>query len=442
MHVTNTPRKLLRWFKRENVWARELNQYLIANPQTNRRVGSLPYEWIKDIEPSKRAQVTQEICDIFQRFAIETKDLCEDDLYTRKMTVEKIVNLGPLYKQLQKALKKILKRNDVIVGYSGHGAVKMCSKIDIGGKSYAFSTFKDKGCRKGFKSYYTKGHGRGYEPQNIFTCYYRGSHGRFARPFLSVISGENDLGSFTLSKYIDYSHPKKIQKHKLTMAREFIFDADSHNKIHGIGFEAGGRGYNEDYIKDRHDREIWYRFTNIITGYYNNLYCSYGVSGVNTQKFLLKEIENGENIYSKNFQTNLKKKLTKSFIENEKNETYYTLIQKGVLHLLSIVGSDSAVSKYLMNHIGTHIKPVPILNRYQNFSEQIEDMIRRSTRKAFKQLRALKKVQLLKSELEQKGQWESIKGYLREDFIRIKAINDNDYYPHLLEKELDLDIHH
>ena len=73
----------------------------------------------------------------------------------------------------------------------------MSSKIDVGGKGYAFSIFKDKGCRKGFKSYYTPGHGRGYEPQNIFMCYYKGAHGRNARPFMSFISNENDLGGFT-----------------------------------------------------------------------------------------------------------------------------------------------------------------------------------------------------------------------------------------------------
>ena len=99
MKVSTAPRKLLRWFQRENVWARELNQYLMANPQTNRRVGSLPYEWIKDIEPSRRAQITQEVCDVFERFATQTKDLCEDDLYTTKMTVKKILSLSPIFKE-------------------------------------------------------------------------------------------------------------------------------------------------------------------------------------------------------------------------------------------------------------------------------------------------------------------------------------------------------
>ena len=131
MKITNAPRKLLRWFKRENVWARELNQYLIANPQTNRRVGSLPYEWIKDFEPSQRARVTQEICDVFERFAIETKDLCEDDFYTTRMTVKKILGLGPVFKELQSTLRRILQRKDVFVGYLGQGAVKMSSKIDV-----------------------------------------------------------------------------------------------------------------------------------------------------------------------------------------------------------------------------------------------------------------------------------------------------------------------
>ena len=442
MQITNAPRKLLRWFKRENVWARELNQYLIANPQTNRRVGSLPYEWIKNIEPNQRAKVTQEVCDVFERFAIETKDLCEDDFYTIKMTVKKILSLSPIFKELQTKLRTILQRNDIFVGYLGQGAVKMSSKIDIGGKGYAFSIFKDQGCRKGFKSYYTKGHGRGYEPQNIFMCYNRGSHGRNARPFMSLVLGENDIGGFTLTKYIDYTHPRKGHKTSLQRSREYIFDADSHNQIHGVSIEAGGKGYNEDYIADRHEREIWYRFANIISGYTNGLYYTNGVGGDTTQKFLTEAAESGIDICSKEFKSKLRENIVKFCIKEQRKDSTTTPLQKAFLLILETIKYDSPAYKYLTNEFGKHIRPLRCLSGHSNFGEQINDIIKRTNRKVHHQIRSVEKIRKIKAELEAGGKWESIKAYIREDFIKLREDHDKGYifYPSLLEKELDIDL--
>ena len=442
MKVTNAPRKLLRWFKRENVWARELNQYLMANPQTNRRVGSLPYEWIKDFEPSQRARVTQEICDVFERFAIETKDLCEDDFYTTRMTVKKILGLGPVFKELQSTLRRILQRKDVFVGYLGQGAVKMSSKIDVGGKGYAFSIFKDKGCRKGFKSYYTPGHGRGYEPQNIFMCYYKGAHGRNARPFMSLISNENDLGGFTLTKYIDYTHPKKGHKTPLQRSREYIFDGDSHNQIHGISIEAGGKSANENHIFDRHDREIWYRFANIISGYTQGMYFINGVGGVSTQKFLLQQSNLGIDICSKEFKSKLRENIIKYCIQEHKKGENLTGMQQAFLTVLEKTEFNSKGYKYLINEIGKHIKPSSVLSGHKNFGEQIDDILKRTNRKVHRQIRSIKKLRKLKSELEVSGNWESIKAYLNADFANLKERSHQHsmFYPTLLEKDLHIDL--
>ena len=444
MQVTNTPRKLLRWFKRENVWARELNQYLIANPQTNRRVGSLPYDWIKDIEPNQRAKVTQEICDVFERFAIETKDLCEDDFYTTKMTVKKILSLSPIFKELQTTLRNILQRNDVFVAYLGQGAVKMSSKIDIGGKGYALSVFKDKGCRKGFKSYYTKGHGRGYEPQNVFMCYNRGAHGRNARPFMSLIVGENDLGGFTLTKYIDYTHPRKKFKTILQRSREFVFDADPHNQIHGVSIEAGGKGYNDNYIDNRHERELWYRFANIISGYTKGLYFINGVGGETTQKFLLSQVESGVDICSKEFKSKLRDSIVRYCIREQIKDNNINPVQKTFLKILERTKYDSPAYKYLIQDIGKYIKPVRCLSGHENFGEQVHDMLKRTNRKVHHQIRSVEKLRKLKTELEANGKWESIKAYIREDFIEMENLSNNHSisYPTLLEKELDLDLTH
>ena len=444
MKVVNAPRKLLRWFKRENVWARQLNQHLMANPQINRRVGSLPYEWIKDFEPSQRAKITQEVCDVFERFAIDSKDLCEDDFYTTRMTVKKILNLSPIFKELQTKLRNILQRKDIFVGYLGQGAVKMSSKIDVGGKGYAFSIFKDKGCRKGFKSYYTPGHGRGYEPQNIFMCYYRGAHGRNARPFMSFISNENDIGGFTLTKYIDYTHPKKGHKTPLQRSREYIFDGDAHNQIHGISIEAGGKSVNENHIFDRHDRELWYRFANIISGYTQGMFYINGVGGVTTQDFLLKQVNSGVDICSKEFKSRLREEIVKYCIREHKNGETTTPVQQTFLRLLEKTKYNSKGYKYLINEIGKYIKPSGVLSSHKNFGEQIDDILKRTNRKVHRQIRSVEKLRKLKTELELNGNWESIKAYLNEDFANLKVRSEKKtmFYPSLLEKELDLDLAH
>ena len=444
MQITNTPRKLLRWFKRENVWARELNQYLIANPQTNRRVGSLPYEWIKDFEPNQRARITQEVCDVFERFSIDSKDLCEDDLYTTKMTVKKILNLSPIFKELQATLRNILQRDDVFVGYLGHGAVKMSTKIDVGGKGYAFSIFKDKGCRKGFKSYYTRGHGRGYEPQNIFMCYNRGSHGRSARPFMALISGENDLGGFTLSKYIDYSSPRKKHKTPLLRSREFIADSDPHNQIHGISIEAGGKGFNDDYIADRHERALWYRFANIISAYDHGMPFVNGASGATSQRFLLEQAESGIDICSKEFKSKLRKNIIKFCIKEQRKASNMSPVQKIFIRLLERTKIDSPAYNYLIYDAGKHIKPIRSLSGHANFGEQLNYILKRTNRIAHHQIHAIEKLRKHKAELEFSGKWESIKAYLRDDFINLKKQSGENsiFYPSLLEKELNLDISH
>lgn len=442
MKVTNAPRKLIRWFKRENIWARVLNEYLTANPQTQRRVGSLPYEWIKDFEPNKRAKITQEVCDVFERFAVETKDLCEDDTYRTKMTVKKILSLNPIFKELEKQLRTILQRKDIFVGYLGHGALKMSSKIDIGGKAYAFSTFKDKGCRKGFKSYYTKAHGRGYEPQSVFMCYYRGAHGRNARPFMSFISGENDLGSFTLTKYIDYTHPRKGHKTPLQRSREYLYDADPHNQIHGISIESGGRFENLNWIENKYEKEIWYRFANIISGYTQGMFYVNGVGGVTTQKFLLEQANSGIDICSKEFKSTLRENIFKYCVNEQRKTENLTISQKLFLSLLERTNIDSPRYKYLMEKWGKHIEPSNYLRGCNNFGEQINDIVKRSNRKAHRQIRSIEKLRKLKAELELDGNWESIKAYLNSDFgtLKIKSEKQTMFYPTLLEKELDLDI--
>lgn len=398
MQVTKTSKNLLHWFKRESVLAHELNQYLLQNPQTKRTVGSLPFEWLKEITPEQRSRVTQEVCEVFRQFAVDNKDLCRDTYFQPELNEEEIRSYNPIYAKLQKTLRKILKREDITTSFAGNGAVKMCSKIVVNGKPYAFSIFKDRGCPKHLVNYFTKGHGRGHEPQNIFTCYKRGQKGSFARPFLSLITGENEIASYTLTKFIETNSHKKQQKDKLAISREYMLDQDPHNKINGICIEAGGRIYNKNYINNRHEKEIWHRFTNIISGFKKDLYCKNGIKGTDIQAFLLNEIKQGKDITSQEFKSTLRENLIRSLLAEE-----------------------------------TKIE--------QKNSEEINNRIKYALRRCYKQIRAIKKIETLKKELQSSGQWNRIKTYLREDFIEMHRNTDiGALHPYLIEHILDLNI--
>lgn len=246
----------LQTIKREYIPAERLVQFLSLTPNVDRRIGALPYDWIKTSEKSKIPDITRRTGDVFERFAKEIDDIPDKAADELKLKTAQQV--------LVNALKKILGREDIKVSYAGNGALKHCQRLDVGSYSYAFSTFKsEKTARKQFSDYFHRGQGRGNEPQTIFIAYNRDSHGRWAKPFMANMSGADDKGGFILSKFIDSNHPAKRSFGLMEKQRKYIYNFDP-NYIHGVCIEAGGCVPNKKYIQNSKERNIWMRFSKII----------------------------------------------------------------------------------------------------------------------------------------------------------------------------------
>lgn len=259
-------RNLLHWIKKECISTTTMNNFLLANPAIERRVGSLPFEWIKQIPKSERGNITEQIHRAFESFSTKTSEIRGLDYY--ECFAGCAEDFVPEQNKLLELLKKLLRRNDINIEYAGSGQLKNCSRIKVGDKTYALSTFRIN-CTK-FNGYFEKAQGRGHETQTQFTTYKRGSHGRIAKPFMGKVCSEEDNGGYILSKYIEESHPVKKYKSEILRTREFTQNADNavgpmgeiNNTINGISIEAGGIFGNSRYIKDPQVRQIWYNLAN------------------------------------------------------------------------------------------------------------------------------------------------------------------------------------
>ena len=315
MHIQ--VRNLLHWVKKECTNAQTMNKFLLTNPSTERRIGALPVEWVKDIPKAERSSVTQQIHDAFQRFSSNTAEIRGDNYYD--YFAGHAEDFVPEQNKLLDMLKNFLKRDDISIQYIDSGQLKNCSKITVGDKSYALSTFR-RHCTK-FNDYFEPTQGRGYEPQMLFTAYKRGSHGRYAKPFMANVSSEKDDGGYILSKYIEENHPPKKYKSDLLRSREYTKNGDTksndrfvteHNTINGICIEAGGVLDNSSrYLSNPQEREIWYNLANKLNSEVELLSKITEINGkrVNMQKisdYLLQLKNNGVDLCTSDSRSILK----------------------------------------------------------------------------------------------------------------------------------------
>ena len=281
---------LLHVVKKRLVNAHEINQYLKSNPDVKRNIGSLPIDFFAYIPQENRSFITKEIADIFEKFSTETEDL-ENPNNVYVYSIQKIAE------NMVQRLKEVLNRTDIKSSYVDSGSFKNCQKIEIGNFAYALSTFK-KFPLFDPRGYFRDSHGKGNEPQNIFTSYYNYSKGRVCRPFLAKISAEKDSGSFILSKFIDDTHEKKCDRGNFISNRSFLRNIDVlGNSINGIFIEAGGFIENKKYINDRNLRKTWQKFASCLD---SNVTLLNKANANRVQDDMLKAIDNGLNIYEEN----------------------------------------------------------------------------------------------------------------------------------------------
>lgn len=284
-----TSNNLLHVVKKKLINAQELNNYLKSNPKCSRRIGSLPFDFFSQISNQNKSKITQLVGDVFENFALQTASIEEtSSIYI--YAIEKIT------KDMVQSLKTLLNRDDIKSSYVNSGSYKNCQRLDIGNYSYALSTFK-KYPIFDYRGYFRSSHGKGNEPQNIFTTYHRYSKGRVCRPFLANISGEKDEGGFILSKFIDSKHDEKVSRGPFLTNRSFLKNIDQlGNSINGIFIEAGGFIQNKKYINDIKLRKNWQKFASCLD---NNIEFLNKSSAGEIESSFIIALENGLDLQDK-----------------------------------------------------------------------------------------------------------------------------------------------
>ena len=222
-----------------------IKNYRMQNPYSLGRFGCLPSDWLKGVDTFERAPVTDSVHDVLREYSCQLRSAkissCSE--------YDSSVHGGD---KLIKRLKEILKRDDVKLEYDNHGRFKDCTKITVGDKSYALVTMRS--------NVYSGPMGSD-DILYSFLAYNRGSQGRFARPFMG---NYHNTGEYLLSKYIEDSHPRKVDLDNILGSRQYIVHSDVNdiNSKLGIKYDGGGILINERYIADPFIRYNWFRFAN------------------------------------------------------------------------------------------------------------------------------------------------------------------------------------
>ena len=285
--------------KKHNLMQRELCDYLNANPNSKRVIGTLPYDWIKDVPKSEIPLMVEKVDDVFSKFSEMISPIKTHDSISAIRGAK--VRLKKFHRQLQTDLQQILKREDISVEYTGGGAFKHCHKLSVGKFKYALSTFlkhKPGGTISDYFNEYKQG--RGYEPQNSFTLYKNGEHGRCAKPFLAKITRENDFDGFILAKFIDSTRKPKFIQGTFERMHSKIKNEDfaERNFIKGVFIDVGGSFLNPEYIKDKKLRNLWQgcarRFDET-----NSLFRNYQIKRLDS--VIVEDFKKNRNIFDKNY---------------------------------------------------------------------------------------------------------------------------------------------
>ena len=301
----NYPKNFYHYIKKHNLNQKELCEYLNAYPKTNRVIGSLPYDWIKSFPKNEIPQILENVAQSFSKFSqaltsIHTKDRFEAIRGAK-------VRMKKFQKQLQRELSEILRRDDVSVEYENSGSFKHCHKLSIGDYKYALSTFIDNDgwIDKNFSDYFNEyNQGKGYEPQNSFTLYKNGEHGRWIKPFIAKIARENDFDGFILSKFVEPTRKSKFlqgifERKHLKIKND---DYGMRNLVRGMYCDTGGSAFNADFIENKELRKLWQglarRFDET-----NAIFQKYKYRSLDN--IVSKDIDNNVNIFDKNYLKNL-----------------------------------------------------------------------------------------------------------------------------------------
>ena len=236
--------------KKQNLTLFQLQDMVHYQNLTERRLGSLPFDWLKNLPKDEYTKATKTVDKAFKEFAEEANK-------------EQYETLDGLYGELVGKLKKVLHRDDIEIEYVDNGYWKECSKLTIGKFEYAFCTFFEK---FGYMRGDDRAYGKYAAPQAIFFTYKKMPHGRMAKPFMSSFSTDYFEYGYTLNRFIDKNDTARAKTVLNPLRAEYLEYSipdtleRSENMINNIIIDPDGIVKNPNYVADanfRHNLDVF-----------------------------------------------------------------------------------------------------------------------------------------------------------------------------------------
>ena len=226
----------------------------ISYSDESRRLGSLPYDWLKNQRSWKYARITRKIDKILRNFAVKGEAPMNDNKFFENF-----------YKDFKfvKKMSRILKRNDIKIEYIDEGAYKFCHKLTVGDFDYALLTFKREVYPGNQLEWDTlRGCGALVEPCRIFDLYKEYSHGRVAKPFMTRFVNNTkveEFDAYMLMKFIDKDDTSRAKSTLPELQKKFnkyeMTDFNLGNIINGIIVDIGRIEKSDEYMNSSEFRQ-------------------------------------------------------------------------------------------------------------------------------------------------------------------------------------------
>ena len=249
-----------------------------------RRLGALPYDWLKNRTSKEYAQMTEKVDELFRGFAVIRTPLSDTDecigLYDEEFNpvVKYYESVYKNFKFVEK-LSKILKRDDIQIEYVNHGAYKHCHKLTVGKFKYALLSFIRGNLPEQLEFDTLLGNGALIEPCNIFDFYKEYSQGRIVKPFMTRFVNDTNAETFDaymLVKYIDENDTSNVKCDLPAYQKQFykykMTDTNTGNIINGIITDIGKIEKN-DYILESSElrQDLFAFYSLLVRNAYENL---------------------------------------------------------------------------------------------------------------------------------------------------------------------------
>ena len=164
--------------------------------QNNRYIGSIPKEFLSNIEPKNKSDCAKQILDLFSFYAMELNyDFKEDtDLFLEQTGRE----LDKTLKQFESHLSKIINK-DVKISYIGRGCNGNAYKLVIDGKAFCYKVYIAH-CICEFSAF--NSHGACAEPSFGYFATKNGKKKQFVKFIFGKIASDWQFDAFSVSEFI------------------------------------------------------------------------------------------------------------------------------------------------------------------------------------------------------------------------------------------------